>query len=268
MIWTDGMLDAFERVGWGALLIGADGSVIGLNREARRHVGRDIALSKGQIATMHRPANADLRRLTASVLAAQDEPTRTPRGPILLPRADARPLIAYVIPIAGPADDSAQRARAMVVLVDLDKQREPAESILREAFRLTPAETRIAIGFARGRDLQQIARDQKISIGTARKHFKEILAKTNTNRQAELAILLSRVAQQPHVHPAIPAALDHALDVTRGTTSGTDSAIARHDRRRSPVECIHFAKVRMHESSDLKSNARVQEIFRDTPFGE
>src|SRR5262249_56959059 len=149
---------------------------------------------------------------------------------------------------------------AIVVLVDPDKQREPTESILREAFGLTPAESRIAIGFARGRDLQEIADEQNVSIGTVRKHFKAVLAKTNTNRQAELAILLSRVAQQPHVHPAIPAALDHALDVTRGTTSGTDSAIARHDRRRSPVECIHFAKVRMHGSSDLKSNALLQEI--------
>ena len=208
MLWADGMLDAFERVGWGALLIGADGSVIELNDEAHRHVGRDIALSKGQIATTHRPANAELQRLTAAALAGENEPPRTSRGAILLPRADGRPLMAYVIPIAGPFDDSAQSARAIVVLVDPDKQREPTESILREAFGLTPAETRIAIGFARGRDLQEIADEQKVSIGTVRKHFKAVLAKTNTNRQAELAILLARVAQQPHVHPAVPAALD------------------------------------------------------------
>src|SRR5215510_3872467 len=208
MLWADGMLDAFERVGWGALLIGADGNVIDLNDEADRHVGRDITLSKGHIATTDRFANAELQRLTAAALAGENEPPRNPRGAILLPRPDARPLMAYVIPIAGPVDDSARSARAIVVLVDLDKQREPTESILRDAFGLTPAETRIAIGFARGRDLQEIADEQKVSIGTVRKHFKAVLAKTNTNRQAELAILLARVAQQPHVHPAVPAALD------------------------------------------------------------
>src|SRR5262245_20588654 len=208
MLWTDGMLDAFERVGWGALLIGADGSVIDLNDEAHRHVGREIALSQGQIAATHRPANAGLQRLIASALAAEGQPPRVPSGAMLLRRADARPLIAYVIPIAGPVDPSAQRARAIFVLIDLDKQREPTDSILREAFGLTPAETRIAIGFARGRDLQEIADDQKVSIGTVRKHFKAVLAKTNTNRQAELASLLARVAQQPCVRPAMPAALD------------------------------------------------------------
>jgi hypothetical protein len=28
MVWAEGMLDVFERVGWGALLIGAEGRVI------------------------------------------------------------------------------------------------------------------------------------------------------------------------------------------------------------------------------------------------
>ena len=28
MVWAERMLDAFERVGWGALLIGAEGRVI------------------------------------------------------------------------------------------------------------------------------------------------------------------------------------------------------------------------------------------------
>src|SRR5215813_9118310 len=95
MLWADGMLDAFERVGWGALLIGADGSVIELNDEAHRHVGRDIALSKGQIATTHRPANAELQRLTAAALAGENEPARMSLGAILLPRADGRPVMAY-----------------------------------------------------------------------------------------------------------------------------------------------------------------------------
>jgi DNA-binding CsgD family transcriptional regulator len=207
MRWGEGMLDAFERAGWGGLLIGADGCVIGLNGEARRQVGREIALGQGRIAAMHRPANAELQRLVAGALSAENEPPRTSRGAILLPRANARPLMAHVISIAGAGGDCAQRAKAMVVLVDLDQRPEPAESVLREAFGLTPAETRIAIDFARGRDLQEIADDQKVSVGTVRKHFKAILAKTNTNRQAELVILLSRLAQQPHLHPAVPAAL-------------------------------------------------------------
>jgi DNA-binding CsgD family transcriptional regulator len=187
-------------------LIGADSSVIGLNGEARRHVGREIALIHGQIAATHRSTNAELQRLIAGALSAEDEPTRPPQGAILLPRAHARPLMAYVITIAGPGGDSAQRAEVMVVLVDFDKQREPTDSILREAFGLTPAETRIAISFARGRDLQEMANDQGISIGTVRTYFKAVLAKTNTRRQAELAVLLARFAQRPQEQPGAPIA--------------------------------------------------------------
>jgi DNA-binding CsgD family transcriptional regulator len=194
MVWGEGMLDAFECVGWGGLLIGGDGCVIGLNGEARRHVGREIALTQGRITATHRPSNAELQRLIASALSAENNATREA---ILLLRADARPLMVYVIPITGSGSDSAQHARAIAVFVDSDKQHEPSESILREAFGLTPAQTRIAIGFARGRDLQELANDQKISIGTVRMHFKAVLAKTNTTRQAELAILLARLAQQP-----------------------------------------------------------------------
>jgi DNA-binding CsgD family transcriptional regulator len=94
------------------------------------------------------------------------------------------------------------------VLIDSDKQSEPTEEILREGFGLTPAETRIAISFARGRDLHEIANDQGLSIETVRKCFKAVLAKTNTSRQAELAMLLARLAQRPAQQSAVPLAPD------------------------------------------------------------
>jgi hypothetical protein len=69
--------------------------------------------------------------------------------------------MAYVISVAEPGGGSPQQARAMVVLIDSDKQSqsEPTEDILRQGFGLTPAETRVAIGFARGRDLHEIANE-------------------------------------------------------------------------------------------------------------
>jgi hypothetical protein len=72
MVWTEGMLDAFERVGWGALLIGADGRVINLNGEARRHVGSEITLAQGQIAATHRTSNAELKHRIAETLSADN----------------------------------------------------------------------------------------------------------------------------------------------------------------------------------------------------
>jgi DNA-binding CsgD family transcriptional regulator len=216
MVWGEGALDAFEHVGWGGILLDADGGVIRLNNEARRHVGREITLSKGQVAATHRSANAELQDLIAAALSADSSASLATRGAVLLPRADGFPLMAYVMTIAAAGADGPQSARAMIILVDTEKRREPTESILRTAFGLTPAEARLAIAFAGGRDLQEIANDQAISIGTVRKYFKAVLAKTNTSRQAELAILLARLAQRPDNQPALaPCPERHAGAETR-----------------------------------------------------
>ena len=94
MSWAEGMLDAFERVGWGALLIGADGRIIDLNREAERHVGTEILIAQGQIAAKQRTANAELKDRIAAILSGKRFATR---GGVMLPRPAGRPVMAYVI---------------------------------------------------------------------------------------------------------------------------------------------------------------------------
>src|SRR5215216_5828094 len=106
MAWAEGMLDAFERVGWGALLIGADGRVISLNGEARRHIGGEITIVKGQIAATHRTANAELKHRIAAILSGDNGPLLAPRGGVLLPRPHGHPMMAYVISVAEPGGGS------------------------------------------------------------------------------------------------------------------------------------------------------------------
>src|SRR5262245_14417513 len=206
MAWAEGMLDAFERVGWGALLIGAEGRLITLNREARRHVGSEILIAQGRVAAKHRAANAELTDRIAAVLSGNG--LSATRGGVMLTRPAGLPVMAYVITVAEDEGGFPQEARALIVLIDCDKQSEPSEEILREGFGLTPAETRVAIAFARGLELYEIASQQARSIETVRKSFKAILAKTNTTRQAELARLLARLAQQPRVQSTVPSAPD------------------------------------------------------------
>src|SRR5262245_27624671 len=157
VVWAEGVLDAFECVGWGGLLIGADGCVISLNREAQRHLGSGIALTQGRVAATHRPANALLQRLVADALSGGQGLSPTTRGGLSLPRRGGRPVMAYVMSVAESGSGSPTQARAIVLLIDSDKQAEPSGAILRDAFGLTPTEAQIAIGFARGHDLQEIA---------------------------------------------------------------------------------------------------------------
>ena len=113
--------------------------------------------------------------------------------------------MAYVMSVPGSGSGSPTQAKAIVLLIDSDKQAEPSGDILREAFGLTPTEAQIAIGFARGHDLQEIASEKGLCLETVRKHFKEIMAKTKTKRQAELAILLARLAHSPQDNIDVPA---------------------------------------------------------------
>src|SRR5262245_7020975 len=191
------MLDAFECVGWGGLLIAADGCVISLNREAQRHLGSAIAVTQGRVAATHRPANAALQRLVADALSRGQGPSLTTRGGLTLPGRGGRPVMAYVMSVAEPASGSPTQAKAIVLLIDSDEHAEPGGDVLREACGVRTTEGQSAIGVARVHDLQEIASEKGLCIETVRKHFKEIMAKTNTNRQAELAILLARLAHSP-----------------------------------------------------------------------
>src|SRR5262245_32696166 len=118
MTGSQGMLDAFEGVGWGALLIGADGRVISLNGKARRHVGRAITIAQGDIAATDRTASAVLKRRVTAILSA----AAVPLEGVLLPCQGSHPVMAYVISVAGAVGGSQREAKAIVVLIEADKK--------------------------------------------------------------------------------------------------------------------------------------------------
>ncbi|MHA6688896.1 response regulator [Devosia sp. A449] len=66
--------------------------------------------------------------------------------------------------------------------------------ILARAFGLTPAEARVALALADGKQPAQIAADLDIARTTVVFHLRNIFQKTGTNRQAELVALLLRAA--------------------------------------------------------------------------
>ena len=191
---ADGMLDAFAMIKCGAILIDAMGRAIRLNEMAQHHIGRGLALVHGHLTAYHRDANAALQRVIGSVLQPSPAHEAQARGAVAIPRPEGRPLIIHAAPVVGSARDAFQRAKAILMIVDPHEHREPAEPILRQAFGLTPAEARIAVGLARGQDLGEIAAMSGVSLGTARVHLKAIFAKTGIHRQPELVALLGRMS--------------------------------------------------------------------------
>src|SRR5262249_30669164 len=90
-----------------------------------------------------------------------------------------------------------KRAHILLMLIDPDADRPPAAAVLRQLWGLTPSEARLAVAMSGGRDLQVIADELGIAIGTARIQLKGVFAKTETNRQAQLCALLERISIVP-----------------------------------------------------------------------
>jgi len=80
----------------------------------------------------------------------------------------------------------------------------PAVRLLEEYFKLTPAEARLAQLMARAASVEDASRRLGVKLCTARSQLAAIFEKTATARQAELVVLLSRMAHlsQPLVSRA------------------------------------------------------------------
>jgi DNA-binding CsgD family transcriptional regulator len=79
-----------------------------------------------------------------------------------------------------------------VIFVDPDEKKSTPELVLQLAFGLTTAEARMASSIARGEGLRHAANANGIAFETARAHLKAVFAKTQTHRQTDLALLISR----------------------------------------------------------------------------
>jgi len=180
-------LDQFAKP---AALLDGRGRVIQLNAHAERLLGAGIRIIKGRLVAEHRASDRALQDLIRSAIEFAAE--RAPEPAVLL-RPSRRPLIAHVAPIVRSAADIFGRAKAIVMFVDPEAKPRSPSSILRAAFALTPAETRIALSLARGDELRQAADAGGITFETARVHLKSIFAKTHTHSQVELALLLSKL---------------------------------------------------------------------------
>jgi DNA-binding CsgD family transcriptional regulator len=179
-------------MGFGGLLLGTAGEVLALNRCAR------VLLSKVAVA---RPSDDELvlSREALKLLLRSETSTRFTMNEdawVVIPRPDddSRPLVMHAVPIDNAGSSGPHTA---LVLVDLDTAPRPTPEALQKIFGLTLAEAKLAIEVARGKSLEDIAAETRISVSTARKQLASIFSKTNTHRQGELVALLARVSILP-----------------------------------------------------------------------
>jgi DNA-binding CsgD family transcriptional regulator len=188
---ADGALAAFEMSGTAVAMLNFSGNVIRLNATAEKLIGTDLNLRQGRLTSRSAKATAMLNRALHVLLWSSASVALLP--PVVLPRANGRPILAYPARLSEVTSDIMGLCQGLLILVDLEARPRPPEMALRGAFGLTEAESRIAMRIAAGETLDDCAAQLNVTRETARHHLKSIFAKTNTHRQPELVALLARL---------------------------------------------------------------------------
>lgn len=194
--WTmalDDQLATMARFGHGGILLDQRGRAV--------RVGAGIALGDGLtiVAGLPRAAyHADQAPLdlAIAVATAKAVPSELPPPPVVaLHRPSGkRPLVVRALPLNRAKCSLLAPAVAMMMVTDLAETPRPVVAVLRATFGLTPKEAELAVRLAAGDTVEQAAEALSISAAHARQRLKILFDKTDTRRQSELIMVLSRLA--------------------------------------------------------------------------
>jgi DNA-binding CsgD family transcriptional regulator len=177
-------LEAFDLSHTAVALLNAKGEVARTNRAADRLLAGELQVRQGRICSIDQGANDHLSRALRELLWKASGASLLP--PVMLPRKDKRPVLAYPVKMSQLSASYFSECQAAIVLVDTDARRRTPEATLRGAFHLTQAEARLASQLASGDSLNTVCERLGIVKETGRNQLKSIFAKTGTSRQAEL----------------------------------------------------------------------------------
>jgi DNA-binding NarL/FixJ family response regulator len=137
--------------------------------------------------------------LHALVAQAAGVGTAAPTGSaIALSRPSMkRPYQILVSPLdvdTGCAKELAQKAAALILVVDPEQVPDSPEQRLRTLYNLTRIEARVACELYKGASLNEVAESLSVRPSTVRTHLHHVFQKTEARRQADLVRLIDRMS--------------------------------------------------------------------------
>lgn len=188
-----GAVDAYEAIGRAGFLLDDMGRVVRYNRSAAILLGDGLDISHDRIRVDHAPSAIALSRLIASCTSRRGSGRHAERIAVIH-RATKRPLVVRAVALTAPATSACSLAATILLVSDTEKRSPPTPlDELTEAFSLTNAEARLVLMLEQELSLSEAADRLNIGLETARTHLKRTLAKTQTNRQQDLLMLLNRL---------------------------------------------------------------------------
>ncbi len=176
-----------------AIAIDAGSRVVFANAVAERSLraGDGLAVRQARLTTSDPRQEPALLEAVRRASQLSEGAIAQPAEMLSIRRARKRPLSVMVAPFcAGSWIGGLARASAIVFANDPEGGRQPAAKALAGIYNLTPAETRLLDALLHGERMSEYAKRMGISVNTANTHLKQVFAKTETNRQAELMRLM------------------------------------------------------------------------------
>jgi len=186
--------EALDRIHVGTILVDSESRVIEMNPLAQGIIAKADGLLSTRVG-LHAANSASTSRLHKLIGAASQTGSGmglSSGGAVPLPRPSGkRPLLALVAPLGsrvplGNFGLSGSAPAAIVFVSDPEDTPEIGTAVLSQLYDLTAAEARLAASIAAGTTVAEYADEAGVTVHTARSTLKQVMAKTDTRRQAEL----------------------------------------------------------------------------------
>jgi DNA-binding CsgD family transcriptional regulator len=187
-----GVLDALHLVERPAVALDRTGIVLGSNASADEIFDGTFRVSNGRLKTSDELATQRLDALYGR-LREVPEAHSVKAEPIIVRRFRKHPIVLHILPIPVAAKNPFLCARVLVVFRDPGVPALTKPNVLQGLFKLTSAETRLAMLLGAGDSLDSAAQQLNVSLETSRTQLKSLFSKTETHRQGELVALLARL---------------------------------------------------------------------------
>ncbi|WP_419711218.1 helix-turn-helix transcriptional regulator [Pseudomonas sp. NFX224] len=191
---------AISRLSVATIVLDQNGSVLSLNPVASELLKQadGLKLVGGRLEATYPTDNRELQRLVRNAFAreASSEQVSTAAEAMSVSRPSGQINLGVVVePI--PTQDWAEGKSKPVVVVyirDAVGRSMASETVTKQLFNLTRAETALAMELANGLSLEEAAEVLNVRRNTARAHLRSIFSKTGVRRQTELVrIILNSV---------------------------------------------------------------------------
>lgn len=185
-----GILEGLDAAGAPALLLDRKGQVLQIAHTVTDEILFELGVKLG--SPLFSAPNA-IAELISHIDAVSAGPGSPPRGPLIIRRAENRPLFLSFRRVNPEGARYFSKASVLVLIDDPDRRCATAPQTLMRAFDLTPAQARVALAIGEGCSIKSCAERLGVGTETVRTAVQKIFAKMGVSRQSELVGVLARL---------------------------------------------------------------------------